>query len=130
MDSRMQLPAALVCPKCQGAMRTNERSGITIDQCSECRGIFLDRGELERLLDAESAPPEPASAGFATRGDSRDAAGGYRRGHDHDDQGDSDDSHDRERGIRERRLPGDDRRTGGRRESRFGGLLDLFGGGD
>jgi Zn-finger nucleic acid-binding protein len=130
MDSRMQLPATLVCPKCQGAMRTYERSDITIDQCSECRGIFLDRGELERLLDAESAPPEPASAGFATRGDSRDAAGGYRRSHDHDDQGDSDDSHDRERGIRDRRLPGDDRRTGGRRESRFGGLLDLFGGGD
>ena len=42
-------------------MRSYERSGITVDQCSECRGIFLDRGELERLVDAEnshySAPP-------------------------------------------------------------------------
>jgi Zn-finger nucleic acid-binding protein len=45
----------LICPKCQGAMRTYERSGITVDQCSECRGIFLDRGELERLVDAETA---------------------------------------------------------------------------
>jgi len=35
-------------------MRQYERSGITVDQCSECRGIFLDRGELERLLDAEN----------------------------------------------------------------------------
>lgn len=34
-------------------MRTYERSGVTVDQCSECRGIFLDRGELERLVDAE-----------------------------------------------------------------------------
>ena len=43
----------LVCPKCQGLMRTYERSGVTVDQCSDCRGIFLDRGELERLVDAE-----------------------------------------------------------------------------
>jgi Zn-finger nucleic acid-binding protein len=43
----------LICPKCQGHMRTYERSGITVDQCADCRGIFLDRGELERLVDAE-----------------------------------------------------------------------------
>ena len=35
-------------------MRTYERSGITVDQCGDCRGIFLDRGELERLVDAEA----------------------------------------------------------------------------
>jgi Zn-finger nucleic acid-binding protein len=34
-------------------MRTYERSGVTVDQCTECRGIFLDRGELEKLVDAE-----------------------------------------------------------------------------
>jgi Zn-finger nucleic acid-binding protein len=45
----------LVCPKCGGAMRSFERSSVTIDQCSECRGVFLDRGEIERLIDAESA---------------------------------------------------------------------------
>jgi Zn-finger nucleic acid-binding protein len=43
----------LICPKCQGRMRTYERSGVHVDQCTECRGIFLDRGELERLVDAE-----------------------------------------------------------------------------
>jgi Zn-finger nucleic acid-binding protein len=43
----------LVCPKCQGHMRVYERSGVTVDQCGDCRGIFLDRGELERLVDAE-----------------------------------------------------------------------------
>lgn len=45
--------AILICPKCRGEMRTYERNGILIDQCEECRGIFLDRGELEQLLDAE-----------------------------------------------------------------------------
>ena len=43
----------LVCPKCQGHMRAYERSGVTVDQCGDCRGIFLDRGELEHLVDAE-----------------------------------------------------------------------------
>jgi uncharacterized protein len=47
--------AELVCPKCQGSMRSYERSGLQVDQCSDCRGIFLDRGELERLVDAEGA---------------------------------------------------------------------------
>jgi Zn-finger nucleic acid-binding protein len=50
-------------------MRTYERNGINVDQCTECRGLFLDRGELEHLVQAEgsfyggsgSAPrsPEP-----------------------------------------------------------------------
>ena len=35
-------------------MRSYERSGVTVDQCTECRGIFLDRGELERLVDADT----------------------------------------------------------------------------
>jgi Zn-finger nucleic acid-binding protein len=51
----------LTCPKCQGSMRTYERSSITVDQCTECRGIFLDRGELERLVDAEAAFNTPAA---------------------------------------------------------------------
>lgn len=45
----------MTCPKCQGSMRQYERNGVTIDQCTECRGVFLDRGELERLVDAEAA---------------------------------------------------------------------------
>ncbi|BCJ72912.1 hypothetical protein CS0771_24560 [Catellatospora sp. IY07-71] len=36
-------------------MRQYERNGVTVDQCTECRGIFLDRGELERLTQAENA---------------------------------------------------------------------------
>ncbi|GAA2680159.1 hypothetical protein Apa02nite_026720 [Actinoplanes palleronii] len=57
----------MTCPKCHGEMRVYERSGVTIDQCTECRGIFLDRGELEKLFTAEanfnrsSSAPGPAS---------------------------------------------------------------------
>src|SRR5690348_15564341 len=77
----------LACPKCQAPMRTYERSGIHIDQCTECRGIFLDRGELERLIDAEAAAygntpnaaavPQYAYPGYGER----------HRGREHGEQG-------------------------------------------
>ncbi|HSK49182.1 MAG TPA: zf-TFIIB domain-containing protein [Solirubrobacterales bacterium] len=52
----------LTCPKCGGEMRSYERNGVTVDQCGECRGIFLDRGELEHLIDAENAHYERESS--------------------------------------------------------------------
>jgi tellurite resistance protein TerC len=39
------------CPRCHdGVMEERERQGVTIDVCVRCRGVFLDRGELEKLL--------------------------------------------------------------------------------
>ena len=49
----MKAAIAFSCPKCHGAMRSFERSGIVLEQCEDCRGIFLDHGELERFVDAE-----------------------------------------------------------------------------
>ncbi|MFC9288125.1 zf-TFIIB domain-containing protein [Streptomyces sp. NPDC057052] len=52
------------CPKCHAPMHTYNRNGVQIEQCSNCRGIFLDYGELEALTRVESqwtqqAPPPP-----------------------------------------------------------------------
>ncbi|MFF4671321.1 zf-TFIIB domain-containing protein [Streptomyces sp. NPDC001279] len=55
------------CPKCHAPMHTYNRNGIQIEQCSGCRGIFLDYGELETLTrieaqwtqQAQPAPPAP-----------------------------------------------------------------------
>jgi Zn-finger nucleic acid-binding protein len=81
-------------------MRTVDRQGIHIDQCEGCRGIFLDRGELESILGAEQrfasaapppyqgegyrgAPPPPMGGGHY--GDSprgyRDSPRGYQGGY-------------------------------------------------
>ena len=39
------------CPRCTGAQLVEiDRDGITLDRCDRCRGIWLDRGELEKLL--------------------------------------------------------------------------------
>lgn len=43
----------MICPKCQNRMVTVDRRGVHIEQCQGCRGIFLDRGELEQLAHAE-----------------------------------------------------------------------------
>ncbi|RCV54727.1 TFIIB-type zinc ribbon-containing protein [Marinitenerispora sediminis] len=40
----------LNCPKCPGGLSRRVLVGVTVDQCAKCRGIFLDRGELEQLL--------------------------------------------------------------------------------
>lgn len=45
----------LKCPKCLTNLRSVERNGVVIDHCGECGGIFLDRGELERLIEQENA---------------------------------------------------------------------------
>ncbi|HET9102540.1 MAG TPA: zf-TFIIB domain-containing protein [Solirubrobacteraceae bacterium] len=51
--------APLICPKCQGEMVTRERDGVLIDECRSCGGLFLDRGEIDRLIEAENlAEPE------------------------------------------------------------------------
>ncbi|MEU1213774.1 zf-TFIIB domain-containing protein [Streptomyces sp. NPDC005791] len=52
------------CPKCHAQMNTYNRNGVQIEQCSGCRGIFLDYGELESLTRleaqwAQQAPPAP-----------------------------------------------------------------------
>lgn len=41
----------MLCPRCEGTtLSEREREGITIDVCSGCRGVWLDRGELEKLI--------------------------------------------------------------------------------
>ncbi|CAM5555128.1 Zf-TFIIB domain containing protein OS=Streptomyces alboniger OX=132473 GN=CP975_05865 PE=4 SV=1 [Streptomyces alboniger] len=54
------------CPKCHAPMHTYNRNGVQIEQCTGCRGIFLDYGELESLTRLEAQwgqqpPPPPAT---------------------------------------------------------------------
>jgi uncharacterized protein len=39
------------CPRCEKpVLDERERNGVTVDVCPECRGVWLDRGELEKML--------------------------------------------------------------------------------
>lgn len=56
------------CPKCQNAFLQTQRMGIDIDYCPRCRGVWLDVGELESLLErSNAANPIPLAQAQATR---------------------------------------------------------------
>jgi uncharacterized protein len=40
----------LMCPNCQASMQAVTRTGVEFDMCPTCRGVWLDRGELEKLV--------------------------------------------------------------------------------
>jgi uncharacterized protein len=44
---------AMTCPSCGGDLLELERSGVHLDACRECRGVWLDRGELDRIVERE-----------------------------------------------------------------------------
>jgi len=47
------------CPVCDVALSMSDRQGIEIDFCPECRGVWLDRGELDKIIERSigDAPP-------------------------------------------------------------------------
>jgi uncharacterized protein len=47
------------CPRCEAVVLDEiDRNGVTVDRCASCRGIWLDRGELEKLLARATAELE------------------------------------------------------------------------
>jgi uncharacterized protein len=54
------------CPRCEKVVLEEiDRSGITVDRCGSCRGIWLDRGELEKLLARATAEVDVGSPAAA-----------------------------------------------------------------
>lgn len=53
------------CPDCSTPLTMTERQGIEIDYCPACRGVWLDRGELDKILERSAAasipPPYPGA---------------------------------------------------------------------
>lgn len=72
--------AVMTCPKCSGPMTSYERNNVLVDQCRDCRGIFLDRGELDQLMDAENRFYQGNSPGYpAPYPPDHHDRGGYRQ---------------------------------------------------
>lgn len=70
------------CPTCQVTLQMADRQGVEIDYCPQCRGVWLDRGELEKLIDRSVEFGRPG----ATDRDSSVYASPYRdRDRDRDD---------------------------------------------
>jgi uncharacterized protein len=51
------------CPTCTDvALVMTDRQGVEIDYCPQCRGVWLDRGELDKLIDRAASAPLAAAA--------------------------------------------------------------------
>jgi Zn-finger nucleic acid-binding protein len=103
-------------------MRQYERNDVIIDQCTECGGIFLDRGELERLAQAEAnyynpqaaqpLPPRPHDDEPRRYVERREGSGSRDDRGPRDDRGYRDGRDDRDGGHRDDRVRRDDRDRG------------------
>lgn len=119
------------CPIDSATLVMSERSGVEIDYCPECRGVWLDRGELDKILEraeselasarsAASAPAAPAPAAPEPAGWSgQPAPFGLPGGNTYGTPGYADRGYnDRDRGY--------DNRDGYRRKKKESWLSELF----
>ena len=54
--------AAMACPVCRVPLAMSDRQGIEIDYCPQCRGVWLDRGELDKIVERSAGDAAPAPA--------------------------------------------------------------------
>ncbi len=69
------------CPIDGATLVISDRSGVEIDYCPECRGVWLDRGELDKIIDrsvVEAPPPPPAAPDRRDNREYRDDRKDYR----------------------------------------------------
>jgi Zn-finger nucleic acid-binding protein len=96
------------CPVCPGtALVMADRQGIEIDYCPKCRGVWLDRGELDKVIERSTASVAPVGRGYDEP----------RRPPEH---------REREPDVEGRRYRDDDRHRGGYRRKRKSLLDDIF----
>lgn len=86
----------LLCPLCRTDLVMSERQGIEIDYCPKCRGVWLDRGELDKIIERNMAEdnqygqlqPSRGRAQASPRDTSGDCRDDHRRDYgDHDRHG-------------------------------------------
>lgn len=76
----------LLCPNDNASMQTVKRSGVEFDMCPTCRGVWLDRGELEKLMTAAAQDhPPPAAHDRSAPDQARYRSPTQYRDHDDDD---------------------------------------------
>ena len=82
------------CPICQVDLKMAERQGVEIDYCPKCRGVWLDRGELDKIIEKSTEPtvlpdptPSPAPSPEPRRAEQpREWREPYREREEYDDR--------------------------------------------
>lgn len=77
----------MLCPVCHVGLHMTDRQGVEIDYCPQCRGVWLDRGELDKIIERSSvgqsnpaaAPPPMQQSYRPDRSDYRDDGRYYQK---------------------------------------------------
>ena len=84
----MTTAAGMPCPICKVALVMSDRQGVEIDYCPQCRGVWLDRGELDKIIErsaqeiAPAAPP-PSAPSYQPEPPRYQQQHGYGQQHGH-----------------------------------------------
>lgn len=81
----------MFCPSCQNTQRERQRGDVMLDICPGCHGVWLDRGELEKLTTSERGY-------YRHRGDDDDDDGDWERGQRYEARGEHDSPRRKKRG--------------------------------
>ena len=88
-------PQGMACPIDGTVLVMSDRQGIEIDYCPTCRGVWLDRGELDKIIERSQAPgggpasvppsqpPQQQGGHWQPRAHSAPHSDDYREGHGH-----------------------------------------------
>jgi Zn-finger nucleic acid-binding protein len=71
--------SAMLCPVCSTGLAMAERQGVEIDYCPQCRGVWLDRGELDKIIERSAAPIPAAQPQPSFRPDRSETYGHRKR---------------------------------------------------
>jgi uncharacterized protein len=63
--------SGMQCPVCDVTLSISSREGIEIDFCPQCRGVWLDRGELDKIIERASVALAPTPAAEPPRREER-----------------------------------------------------------
>jgi Zn-finger nucleic acid-binding protein len=56
--------SSMLCPVCHTGLTMSERQGVEIDYCPQCRGVWLDRGELDKIVERSAGPAAPPQQSY------------------------------------------------------------------
>lgn len=99
----------MLCPLCNIELAMSERQGIEIDYCPQCRGVWLDRGELDKIIERSSTK---------SKGSRKEYRDNYHESHHYNDE----QNHKPKRGHKEKKY----RPRRKKRESILEEIFDIF----
>lgn len=110
----------MLCPVDGADLLMTERNGVEIDYCPKCRGVWLDRGELDKIIERTSQAEQQYGQ--------RRAQAALRRGRDYDDDDDDDYVYDEYSGKRKRdpRYESEDDYRKRKRRGLLGEIFDIL----